>query len=201
MQIALCDASNDEILSLQDNGRQVVLPDGRTLAGPISVPLTTSVGVFRAVQPRPVSPLQQAADDVLTVSGDVVYVGSAVADRSLAECQAVLQAEILARFEVQAEALVAGEYGPTERETWPIQREEAKAYAADGATPFLDSIRRDGEDRATQIAAVAAKVAEYEAATGALLKAKRTLSAAVDAAASVQDCSDLQAAIAANWLA
>ena len=151
--------------------------------------------------PRAVGRVEQAADDVLTIEGDVVAVGSAIEARPAAECRAALQADILREFEKRAVGLVKDEYSPAERETWDTQRAEAVAWTANNsaATPFLDGCRRVGEAKADQVATVLAKAAAFEAAIAPLVGHKRTLTDDLEALATVAEFEAFADTITTGW--
>lgn len=202
MPIAICDGST--IVAIAENGTQVFLPDGRSVAGPVATPLSVPGDpgyVIRSIAPRPAGRFEQAADDTLTIAGDVVVVGSATVPRDAAVCRSDLQAEIVRLFERKAVALVQDEYGLAERDTWSTQRAEAEAWTADNgaATPFLDGCRRTGEAKADQVATVLAKAAAFESAVAPLLAHKRDLIAGLAALSSVADFEAYADTIAAGW--
>lgn len=92
------------------------------------------------------------------------------------ELEAIVKArEAQKAFQVEARQVV-NKYTPEERETWPIQLEEAKAYLADNTspTPMLDAILSEsGEEKGVLVNRIITKNTEFREAVGKALGKKR----------------------------
>lgn len=84
-------------------------------------------------------------------------------------------------------AVIASGYPPSERESWPVQTEEAKALLADPAapTPWIDAAAAArGLDRLELAQRIAAKNAQYRAVSGTLSGIRQRIEDQIDAAGS-----------------
>ena len=81
--------------------------------------------------------------------------------------------------------VIAAGYPPSERESWPVQTEEAKALLADHAalTPWIDAAASArGLDRLELAQRIAAKNAQYRAVSGTLSGIRQRIEDQIDAA-------------------
>ena len=106
-----------------------------------------------------------------------------VASKSLVVVKADHKVKLRAAFDARGNALVAS-YAPTERLTWPEQATAALAYQADpqGDHPYLVSMLREGETVADLATLILTNRAAFLSASAALVKNRRALEAAIDAA-------------------
>lgn len=111
-------------------------------------------------------------------------------------CRAALAAE----YEVRM-APIAAAYPPSERESWPVQTEEARRLLDDveASTPWIDAAASArGLDRVTLAERIIEKATAYAAISGAMTGARQAIEDQIDAAG---DDHELLAAIdvMAGW--
>jgi len=98
--------------------------------------------------------------------------------RTQEELEAIVKArEAQKAFQVEARKVV-NKYIPEERETWPMQLEEAKAYVADNTspTPMLDAmLSESGEEKEVLVNRIITKNIEFREAVGKALGKKRSV--------------------------
>lgn len=97
-----------------------------------------------------------------------------------------LRQELASAYEARMSAIAAS-YPPSERESWPVQTEEAKALLADPAapTPWIDAAATArGLDRLELAQRIAAKNAQYRAVSGTLSGIRQRIEDQIDAAGS-----------------
>ena len=132
-----------------------------------------------------------------------------LADRESGEPQDMPEAETLrhdlrtdltTEYERRMQAIAAG-YPPSERESWPVQTQEAYALLADStvSTPWIDSAAvARGVDRFGLALRIVAKDAQYRVFSGTLSGVRQRIEDAIDAAG--DDAQALQAIdVTAGW--
>lgn len=117
-----------------------------------------------------------------------------------------LRAKLLAALSAEYEArmqVIAAAYPPSERESWPVQTQEARALLADpdAATPWIDAAATArGLDRFELAARIVAKDEGYRVIHGALTGARQCIEDLIDAAAHAEDAEALAAIdVTAGW--
>jgi hypothetical protein len=118
----------------------------------------------------------------LTVPADRTFRGAWTFNGNAIEIDPVKQREIFRRLVTEERdrrmaALAAG-YTASERETWPVQVEEAKAVLADpnAPTPLLTALAAvRGQDVPTLANHVLTLAAQFSAGTGAIMAKARAL--------------------------
>jgi len=127
-------------------------------------------------------------------SGEAVEIPEASA--LLYDLRATLTAEYERRM-----AVISTGYPPSERESWPVQTEEAKALLADSqaTTPWIDAAASArGIDRFELAQRIASKDVMYRAISGTLSGVRQRIEDSIDAAG--EDVGALQAIdVAAGW--
>lgn len=96
----------------------------------------------------------------------------------------VLRTALTAEYERRMQAIAAG-YPPSERESWPVQTEEAKALIADptAPTPWIDAAAKArGLDRVELAQRIAAKDAQYRVISGNLSGVRQCIEDQIDSA-------------------
>lgn len=111
-----------------------------------------------------------------------------------------LRTTLTAEYERRMQAIAAG-YPPSERESWPVQTQEAKALLADAqaSTPWIDAAATARNvDRIELAQRIVAKDAMYRVFSGTLSGVRQRIEDAIDAAAG--DAQALQAIdVTAGW--
>lgn len=111
-----------------------------------------------------------------------------------------LRIALTAEYERRMQAIAAG-YPPSERESWPVQTQEAKALLADAqaSTPWIDAAATARNiDRIELANRIVAKDAMYRVFSGTLSGVRQRIEDAIDAAAG--DAQALQAIdVTAGW--
>lgn len=95
-----------------------------------------------------------------------------------------LRAALAAHYEGRMQVIAAG-YPASERESWPVQTEEARALVADpaAATPWIDAAAlARGIDRVELAQRICAKDDAYRQIHGALTGTRQRIEDAIDAA-------------------
>ena len=95
-----------------------------------------------------------------------------------------LRQELALAYEARM-ALIATGYPPSERESWPVQTEEAKALLADpmASTPWIDAAASArGLDRLELAQRIVAKDAQYRMYSGTLSGVRQRIEDQIDAA-------------------
>lgn len=95
-----------------------------------------------------------------------------------------IRTALTTEYERRMQAIAAG-YPPSERESWPVQTEEAKALLADptAPTPWIDAAATArGLDRLELAHRIAAKNAQYRAVSGTLSGIRQRIEDQIDAA-------------------
>ena len=95
-----------------------------------------------------------------------------------------LRAALNAEYERRMQAIAAG-YPPSERESWPVQTEEAKTLLADptAPTPWIDAAASArGLDRIELAQRIVAKDAQYRVISGTLSGVRQRIEDQIDAA-------------------
>lgn len=121
----------------------------------------------------------------------------AAPEAAIADILSAKRAEIAAAART-ALAPVLLTYPEWERDTWPTQEKEARAWLADpaAATPLLDTIAQSrGLELGDLVARVISKAAEYKTVAGAVVARHRTLVEAAEAAAALPDDAAARAAL------
>ena len=111
------------------------------------------------------------------------------ADVPTAAAPAVVSAHAMrlaltAEYEQRMQAIAAG-YPPSERESWPVQTQEAKALLADAnaSTPWIDAAASArGLDRIELAQRIVAKDAQYRVISGTLSGVRQRIEDQIDAA-------------------
>lgn len=118
----------------------------------------------------------------------------------LAELLATKRTALTAEYERRMQAIAAG-YPPSERESWPVQTQEAKALLADAnaATPWIDAASTARSiDRIELANRIVAKDAMYRVISGTLSGVRQRIEDEIDASAG--DALALQAIdVTAGW--
>lgn len=111
-----------------------------------------------------------------------------------------LRFALTAEYERRMQAIAAG-YPPSERESWPVQTQEAKALLADpqASTPWIDAAATARNiDRIELANRIVAKDAMYRVFSGTLSGVRQRIEDAIDAAG--EDAAALQAIdVTAGW--
>ncbi|WP_313080418.1 hypothetical protein [Pulveribacter sp.] len=111
-----------------------------------------------------------------------------------------LLAALAAEYETRMRVISAN-YPPSERESWPVQTQEARALLADptAATPWIDAAcAARGLDRLELAARIVAKDDTYRSIHGLLTGVRQRIEDQIDAAG--EDAAALQAIdTAAGW--
>ena len=111
-----------------------------------------------------------------------------------------LRTALTAEYERRMQAIAAG-YPPSERESWSVQTEEAKALLADPSapTPWIDAAASArGLDRVELAQRIVAKDAQYRVISGTLSGVRQRIEDQIDAAG--DDQTALQAIdVTAGW--
>jgi len=136
--------------------------------------------------PPDYDPARQTRTQDSPVPVDAAEVPYSVVDIPLADIRAARKILLRNAFEARGLALVAG-YAPTERETWPEQVRAAMAYQAnsEGDHDYLEGLAKEGESLATVAATILAKHAAFLGASAPLVRNRRALEAAIDAAETI----------------
>ena len=120
--------------------------------------------------------------------------------RPAAEIAAGLRLALAAEYRKHIQVIAAG-YPLSERESWPVQTEEARALEADpaAATPWIDAAAlARGLDRLELAARIRAKDADYRQVHGLLTGTRQRIEDQIDAVA--DDAQALsQINVAADW--
>lgn len=111
-----------------------------------------------------------------------------------------LRTALTAEYERRMQAIAAG-YPPSERESWPVQTNEAYALLADpqASTPWIDAASSArGLDRLELAQRIVAKDAQYRVISGTLSGVRQRIEDQIDAAG--DDQAALQAIdVTAGW--
>ena len=111
-----------------------------------------------------------------------------------------LRTTLTAEYERRMQAIATG-YPPSERESWPVQTEEAKTLLADptAPTPWIDAAASArGLDRVELAQRIVAKDAQYRVISGTLSGVRQRIEDQIDAAG--DDQTALQAIdVTAGW--
>ena len=102
----------------------------------------------------------------------------------LEELLAAKRSALTAEYERRMQAIASG-YPPSERESWPVQTEEAKALLADptAPTPWIDAAATARElDRVELAQRIADKDAQYRVISGTLSGVRQRIEDQIDAA-------------------
>lgn len=100
-----------------------------------------------------------------------------------------LLAALVAQYENRMH-VIAADYPPSERESWPVQTSEARALLADSAavTPWIDAAAAArGLDRVELATRIAAKDAAYRAISGTLTGVRQRIEDEISAAGAVPE--------------
>ena len=169
--------------------------------------------MFRVVhlevtEPPAIDPLTQSVirDGCEKVEGKWRYrwrVDELTAEQKLAKAKEYsesLRQNLATEYESRMAVIAAG-YPPSERESWPVQTEEARALLADpeAPTPWIDAAATvRGLDRLELAQRIVAKDAQYRVFSGTLSGVRQRIEDAIDAAG--DDQAALQAIdVTAGW--
>ena len=109
--------------------------------------------------------------------------------KALLEKKTLKLQEIITNFE-QSLGQLANSYPQLERESWPQQEKEARAYLADptASTPLLDALSAArGITKDTLAQKIVVKADQYTQAAGALIGKRQALEDAIDAATTITE--------------
>lgn len=142
----------------------------------------------------PSEPVQKRCTTLAPHSTESHWTGKSWKDGLLSPPTAYISAdnlrqELALAYEARM-AVIATGYPPSERESWPVQTEEAKALLADptAPTPWIDAAATArGLDRLELAQRIAAKNAQYRAVSGTLSGIRQRIEDQIDAAGEDQE--------------
>ena len=148
--------------------------------------------------PPTFSPAKQTCTQTTPVPVDATEVPYVVADIPLADIKATALSKLYEAFDVRGRFLIA-DYPSTETMTWDQQVRAARAYQAEpsGDNSYLEDMCLEDETVADLADLILANSATYLEASGALIKNRRVLEAAIEACETADDV--LAIDVSAGW--